>query len=137
MHYASRDNQKELASDYQQIIELKENHAQDKQTLMAEITETLTHCKDWLLNWVEIAKEYFQAHKEREIAKGEYQETSQHLDKVVAIREEREALQKTYADRMEQSRHEKILEQESAAEAHVHTHDRDRGRELGGFEMEM
>lgn len=137
MHYASRDNQKELASDYQQIIEIKENHTQDKQTLMAEISETLTHCKEWLLNRVEIAKEYFQAHKEREIAKGEYQKTSQHLDKVVAIREEREALQKTYADRMEQTRHEKILEQERAAEAHVQSHDRDRGRELGGFEMEM
>ena len=46
-------------------------------------------------------------------------------------------LQKTYADRMEQTKHEKILEQERAAEAHVHSHDRDRGHELGGFEMEM
>lgn len=115
VHYSSRDNQKELASDYQQIIELKENHTPDKQALMAEITETLTHCKDWLLNRVEIAKEYFQAHKEREIAKVEYQETSQHLDKVVAIREKREALQKTYAERMEKTREENILEQERAS----------------------
>jgi len=137
VHYASRDNQKELASDYQQIIELKENPISAQKTIMAEISETLTHCKDWLLNRAEIAKEYFQAHKERDIAKGEYQETSQHLDKVVATREEREALQKTYAERMEQAREDKILEQERAAEAHVHSHNRDRGYELGGFEMEM
>jgi Ti-type conjugative transfer relaxase TraA len=137
VHYASRDNQKELASDYQQIIELQENNSPDKKTLIAEIGETLAQCKDWLVNRVEIAKEHFQAKNDLEIVKTEYQETSQHLDKVIEIREERESLQKEYAERMAHSRQEKIAEQEKAAKEHVQGHVQEKTLERGGFEMEL
>ena len=137
VHYASQDNQKELASDYQQIIEFRENNAPDKKTLIAEIGATLHQFKDWLYNSMEIAKEHFQAKNDLEIAKTEYQETSQHLDKVVGIREERESLQKEYAQRMEQSKQEKIAEQEKAAHSHVQGHVKEKTLERGGFEMDF
>jgi predicted nucleic acid-binding Zn-ribbon protein len=125
IHLASQENAKELVSDYQKITDIKENKTPDQKTMVAEIGEKLHEFKDWLYDKVDQAKEYFQAKSELDVAKQERKETNHQLDKVVAIREEREALQKEHAQSTKAKEQEKTLQRDA------------QGIEKGGFEMEL